>query len=400
MPIYIYFCIFSILCSLIANKKLNFNSSFFSIWILLNVIMLIQFLNLAVGIFNPSSLLLNHSTTDLLDLTSEFFTPTVDFTVIKHFVFFNVYYLFLFANFDYIRNRYLISKILTINNKLIFVLFCLIYFEFFVSALMGPDILDSISLFLRFDLNLKWVGPYGVYVVEGWLIEPSEIIITFPYFFCLAQKTDSFIKSFLLFAFGVGGVLMTGSTTGLMICGLCFLYMLYNCYKKKEKIHFTLLLVILLLVAIFAVQLLSSQINKLFQFLDFESNERGSATFRANSIYYAIISFSKAPLFGVGIGTVYCHGMIFQILSNLGIVGTILFIISYMNLFKGFRVSYFKIGICFLLLTASSLIQSFTSPYFLIVLFACFREQGKLVLDKKDNKVEIRFIKSIFNVYI
>ena len=401
MPIYVYFCLFSIVLGLFSNKKLKFNSPFFWIWILLNLALLIQMGNLTLGIFNPKSLLLNKSNTDLLDLSSQFFVPTVDFTVIKHFVFFNIYYLFLFVNLDLLKNKYLISKILTVNNKLIFLLFCLIYFEFIAANLINSNLLDFFSIILRFDINAYWVGPYGLYVSEGWLNEPSTIVITFPYFLSLAEKTETFWKTIFLFLFGVIGVLMTGSTTGIIMVGACTLYLIFNLFKKRQWKYFAAILFLIVIILIFFASVFSSQIEKLLQFLSFDSTEWGSGTFRANSIYYALISFSQSPLFGVGIGTVYCHGMVFQIISNLGILGLLLFFLSYFVLFRKFKFSLFKIAISIFLFMASSLIQCFTSPYFLVVIFVCFTSRNSLLLSNKNNKlVNFRFRQSLFNTYV
>lgn len=401
MPIYVYFCLASILLGFFKNKNLQFNSWFFVIWILLNLVMLTQICNLSLGLLNPKSLLLNKSNTDLLDLSSEFFVPTVDFTVIKHFVFFNMYYLFLFINLDLIKNKYLISKVLTINNKLSFLLFCIIYFEFIVANFVNPKLLDIFSIFLRFDINASWVGPYGLYVAEGRLNEPSTIIVTFPFFFSLAEKTENFGKIFFLFLFGVGGILITGSTTGILMVAFCFLFLVFNLFKKRQFKYFLTILLLFLLVLIFFASAFSAQINKLFQFLNFGLEEWGSGTFRANSIYYALVSFSQAPILGVGIGTVYCHGLFFQLISNVGILGVILFFLSYLNLFKKFKFNIFKILICFFLFMASSLIQSFTSPYFMIVVFSCLIYKKSLFINQYENlRLEYRFTNSIFNVYI
>ena len=68
-------------------------------------IMLIQMINLANGINVMECILLKASHTDTLDIESQLLTPTLNFTVIKHFVFTVAYMLWAYANVNLLKEN-------------------------------------------------------------------------------------------------------------------------------------------------------------------------------------------------------------------------------------------------------------------------------------------------------
>ncbi len=372
MPIYVYFCIFSILISIPKIIGEPIRPRLLSIIFLINIVMIVQIINLEIGIFNPKSLLINQSNTDLLDLSGEFFVPKFDFNVLKHFVFFDIFLFFIYCNNDFIANNNLIKKSLRILNILIFILFVLIYTEFAIANLINVNYLIKIYNILGLSTYNVWQGFLDYYVVSGWLPEPSSIIISFPFFLACAEKSyKKPFKYFLLFLFGAFAVFLTNSSTGIIMVAFAWIYFLLNLLKKRKNKFFLIYFIftILGLYLIIRLGLFSSQIEKILQFAGISQQEWGSSSFRINSIKYALYSFCQAPLFGVGIGTVYCHGMFFQVIANIGVLGLLLMIILINVVFKGKHFSVFKVSALFILYCASGLVEEFTSPYLLVLLY-------------------------------
>ena len=391
IPIYIYFALLSILINLFSLTRTKQFNKLAIVFLLLNIVMLVQICNLRIGIFNPVSLLINKSNTDTLNIAQEMFVPTIDFTVIKHFVFFDIYLVFALFNFELIKKPSILFKLKKLVYLTIIILFVTIYLEFFIANFINYDYLDIIPKIIGFDDNVKRTGFFDFYVVHGWLSEPSSIIVTFPFFFVLAEKGLFNLKNLLLFIFGFIGVSMTGSTTGILMVFACFLYAYLRIILKGVKIQIIISTCVILALGVVSVFLFKDQLIKVISFLGFgeSAGEFGSSTFRSESIVLAINSFAKAPLLGVGIGTVYCHSMVFQVLANIGLIGTFLSLYYHKLLFKHYRFSISKLTIIFILFLGSEMIQTFTSPYMLVVIVYCLKSKGLSIFMKPHTKLKL-----------
>lgn len=400
IPIYIYFSLFSIVINLFDVAKTKQFHRLSTIVLFLNIVMLIQMCNLVLGILNPASLLIGKSNTDTLDIINEIFVPTLDFAVIKHFVFFDIYLFFVLLNLDLFKRPYLLVKAKKLLNFTIILLFLLIYLEFFIANFVNVNYLDSISQLLVFNNNVVRTGFFNLYVVHGWLSEPSSIIATFPFFFVLAEKGLFNIKNLFLYVFGLIAIVMTGSTTGILMALTSLIYGYLRIIKSAEKFKIIISsILILFLIGVFVI-LFKDQFNKVLTFLGMGENagDYGSSTFRSQSIVLAINSFLHAPLFGVGIGTVYCHSMVFQVLANIGIIGAYLSLYFYKLLFTNYRFSILKIAIISVLFVGSGMVQTFTSPYMLVAILFCLKSNGfsLFVKNRCNLKLKWRFTHASF----
>lgn len=391
IPIYIYFALLSILINLFSLTRTKQFNKLAIVFLLLNIVMLVQICNLGIGIFNPASLLINKSNTDTLNIAQEMFVPTIDFTVIKHFVFFDIYLVFALFNFELIKKPVFLVKVKKLVNFIIILLFFVIYLEFVVANFINYEYLDFIPKIIAFDDNVNWTGFFNFYVVHGWLSEPSSIIVTFPFFFLLAENGLFNLKNFLLFLFGFIAVAMTGSTTGILMVLISFLYAYFKILQKGSKVEISISTILILALGITSIFIFKDQLIKVLSFLGIgeKAGEYGSSTFRSESIVLALNSFIKTPVFGVGIGTVYCHSMVFQVLANIGLLGTFLALYFYKLMFKNYRFSILKLAIIFVLFLASEMIQTFTSPYMLVVFIICLKSKGFSIFLKSMTKLKI-----------
>ena len=391
IPIYIYFALLSILINLFSLTRTKQFNKLAIVFLLLNIVMLVQICNLGMGIFNPVSLLINKSNTDTLNIAQEMFVPTIDFTVIKHFVFFDIYLVFALFNFELIKKPVLLLKVKKLVNFIIILLFFVIYLEFVVANFINYEYLNFIPKIIAFDDNVNWTGFFNFYVVHGWLSEPSSIIVTFPFFFLLAENGLFNLKNFLLFLFGFIAVAMTGSTTGILMVLISFLYAYFKILQKGSKVEISISTILILALGITSIFIFKDQLIKVLSFLGIgeKAGEYGSSTFRSESIVLALNSFIKTPMFGVGIGTVYCHSMVFQVLANIGLLGTFLALYFYKLMFKNYRFSLLKLAIIFVLFLASEMIQTFTSPYMLVVFIICLKSKGFSIFLKSTTKLKM-----------
>lgn len=391
IPIYIYFALLSILINLFSLTRTKQFNKLAIVFLLLNIVMLVQICNLGMGIFNPVSLLINKSNTDTLNIAQEMFVPTIDFTVIKHFVFFDIYLVFALFNFELIKKPVLLLKVKKLVNFIIILLFFVIYLEFVVANFINYEYLNFIPKIIAFDDNVNWTGFFNFYVVHGWLSEPSSIIVTFPFFFLLAENGLFNLKNFLLFVFGFIAVAMTGSTTGILMVLISFLYAYFKILQKGSKVEVSISTILILAFGITSIFIFKDQLIKVLSFLGIgeKAGEYGSSTFRSESIVLALNSFIKTPMLGVGIGTVYCHSMVFQVLANIGLLGTFLALYFYKLMFKNYRFSLLKLAIIFVLFLASEMIQTFTSPYMLVVFIICLKSKGFSIFLKSTTKLKI-----------
>ena len=118
----------------------------------------------------------------------------------------------------------------------------------------------------------------------------------------------------------------------------------------------------------------------------------GSAYFRKQSNVYGISSFISSPFIGCGIGTVYCHSMLIQSLSNIGILGVVLTFVIHLKALKTKKTHYKNvyISVClfviFIILSSSSMmLQQFTSPVLLAIILSIAIEKD-CCDDAKNNR--------------
>lgn len=378
IPLYFWMLLVSIVLSLFRRKGPIINSSLVVISVLLFLIFSIQLINLKTGYGITKGLILNKSDTDSMELESELFLPTINFTVFKHFVFFAIYLVFVAANTDLLVSQFNVSKMIKTVVKAFHVLFVCLIVEFvIVNALGGVNDRQLMEFLFSFKSNQSenWTALGGrIYTVALCFNEPSYMGIIVIYY--LLRMFDKDTRKGLFWDFlAVISCVFTWSSTAILISGV-FLVVLFvrMLFSKKVKAWYKVIALIGLTATIIVACSFGEIIfDKLNQFIAGESTW-GSAFFRRQSIEYALINFANSPIVGVGIGTIYCHSCLIQTLANIGILGFFLTILFHVCAIKHRSETKMIIFVKTIILVSYSLgfsmIQHFTSPILLISIFS------------------------------
>lgn len=185
------------------------------------------------------------------------------------------------------------------------------------------------------------VGEIGLFKVQGFFKETSHYtraclpIIIVLLFSPIKTKYDQILEWGLIVILSV-----SGSFTGISIVIYWFIVRIIRIlYKFKCKINkryvliFIAGLIILITIIIFfgseiikseAINYYIKRINNLFGVTE---NKFTSENVRLISITSAMDIFFKYPIFGIGIGSTDSHGFIPTILVNIGIIGSISYVI-------------------------------------------------------------------------
>lgn len=367
LPLYIYPLLLSVLFSL----KRSFPKKLFMSFCILSLVLIIGICLLGIGIHNQGYLLLKQSNTDTwTDISQQLFIPTINFTVLKHFIFFFIYMLFILCNYDICIDKEVVDKTISILNFSFHVLFIGIIIEWLLVNVLklSGEIDRSIMsyLFSIIDVNqtTDWLT-WGSYSVAFCFTERSEIgVIIIYYLIQLKQKNPSYF--WILISFFT--VYCTGSSTGLS-CTVLFItiytiiqFVEYNNVNLKWILFFIIILILIFILSKNNLELFS----KVNAFIS-DNGGVGSASFRARSLDYAKIAITSSPLFGIGIGTIYCHSMLLQTIANIGILGFIatLFFHYHICPFKFNMINTMEIITIFYVSYGAFMIENFTSPFIL-----------------------------------
>ncbi len=373
IPLYIYPMIVSIILGLL-KENIKINVLLISAITLLILFMTLQISNIYLGLNISKSLLINSSITDVIDIENQLFYPTLNFNVFKHYLFFLAYLSFLIFNVDLIRSKAVIKELIEKVFKVFKILFILLIVEFLVvNILKGYNDRWLMQLIFSVNANQKdnW-HTFGFYSVALWFTERSEMVIVLVYYLLRISSFKN-IRHFLIWDFlSFIAVFCTGSSSALMAALFYGGYLgLTTIYKKNSillKGVLLLSLVGLTIVIIYKYDILFLKIN---EFINPTINY-GSAFYRRQSINYAIISWLNSPFIGQGIGTVYCHSSLLQILGNIGILGLFLTLIIHNITLGKRRISFIKVIFVLIISIAAFMIQQFTSPMFLAIYISLY----------------------------
>ena len=387
MPLYVYSMFLSVVLSLIYHPKLKRYLIF--ILILLFVSMMIPLIRMGWGIGTERYLLIKDSITDVLSLNDQLFIPTVDFTVIKHFIFMLVYAVFVIVNADIVKDNNYVKTLLDRLILLFKILFIGIIIEWTIVNIFGGindrDLMGWIFSLKTNNQTENW-STWGSHSVALWFTERSNFnIVALFYMICLKKKNIAASEWFWIIL-SIIATYCTGASSCLVILVVyLFMEVLTIVIRNKKISQFILALFI---VASCLMVLLSNMelfMNKIDSFLHSNIETWGSGFFRANSITYGIKAIKDHFLFGVGIGTVLVHSMLIQTLANIGFAGTFLMLwLHYLicpikcNLVNILS-SVFIVGISY----GCYMVQNFTSPFLIIIfiILNCSEE----ILDAKQN---------------
>lgn len=400
IPLYMYIMVLSILLGLFCRRHyIKTDKKLFIVCILIVVAMMFQMIMLLFGINVQKALLLKQSTTDTLDITSELLYPTVNFTVIKHFLFYIAYLMFLFFNADYLRNKNKLAKLLKCCVKIFKLLFVFLIVECVVTNFTGllKD-RNIITLIFNTSLNqtIKWTSYSGLYTSVAWFSEASNVRIVIIYYLIRITEKNYKFKSIIWDLVSFFAVFASGGSTALMISAIYVVYSVFYLIVVNRYMYLKIIGTAFLIACVCVVskygEVMFAKVNIFLS----GAITWGSASARSQSIVYALNIIKYHPLFGLGIGTVYSHSGLFQALANIGIVGTSLLVYAHIILLKP-SVSFivivkiiFVVGILF----AAFMIQEITSPFMCILMMTMFAETKSRAIEKHTVKALVPMQKS------
>jgi len=166
----------------------------------------------------------------------------------------------------------------------------------------------------------------GIYSLQGLTREPSHLASALFWFGLIVtlsnNVTDKRKKGILLCVIIL--LVICRSFAGLLFA--LALYTLYAVVHKKKFIYSLLALCITpMLLLSDRINYYSERLANVFLLLNFgNASVTSSEHIRLTSIIEGLKVFLRRPLFGAGIGTVYSHGGLSSMLSNMGGIGVFL----------------------------------------------------------------------------
>ncbi len=386
IQLYIYPMLLSIILSLFANRRINISA--LSAIMVLIICLLIPIIMMQYGMITDRFLLLKQSNTDVWDIKAQLFKPTINFTVIKHFLYLIAYILFVVINSDlYMDNEY-IERLIKVVTKWFKILIVGLILEWvIVNALGGYNDRELMDKFFSLNgtfQNTNWYT-WGSYSVCLWLSERSNYFIITIFYLILLKKREIEPSDWFWIVMSGVACYCTGSSSSLVI-GTVYLFteFIVTIFKNKRINQVSIMTAIVICSVFIMINYYSVIAPKLLDFINNE-NKWGSAHFRAQSIEYGLKAIKEYPWFGVGIGTIYAHSMLIQTLGNIGIIGIIVvlwihqIVCSVRLNFQNIVAAIFFVGISY----GAFMVQHFTSPIIIMIFIILHSEEG--ILDARNN---------------
>jgi hypothetical protein len=223
-------------------------------------------------------------------------------------------------------------KITNFIYKSYLVIFALIILEFLLINLFGVDVrLIYNNIFGVVDNSLVSSFKLGnYYTAFGFWSEESSSIRILPFYFLILSKGIKSWRELIATILSFATLLCMRSTTGYILGAMFFIIFAFLFFFKhgmfpKTGYLFLIFAIVLIIVSdkLINSDYLQMNINKISNFIS--NNGSGSSYYRSSVILFNIKVFLERPLFGVGVGSCDCHGSLFSLLSNFGIIGTILY---------------------------------------------------------------------------
>ncbi|MGE6553753.1 hypothetical protein [Exiguobacterium artemiae] len=223
----------------------------------------------------------------------------------------------------------------------------------------------------------------GLFALQGMTFEPSVFALSFlpPILLLLTSSNFKEIKKFSILSLFIYVIICSGSFGGFAL--VAFFVGVYLFSNKKlifMKIFCFSGLIILMVIIIKFVpifnEIFSYYFERIFSFVN--STGLGSETSRLYSVSIALNAFKNNILFGIGLGSLDVHGFIPSLVSNIGLVGCLFFVLL---LFKGSsnskpkNILLFLYMLPFLYLTGS--LRLIYSMHIMILFLLVFREHSQ-----------------------
>lgn len=294
--------------------------------------------------------------------------PTLNFQVIKRFVLIVFFSLFIFVFKDLI-NEKLYKRVIDnlIQFGKIYIYFCLfelIYITMFNSNkiyivskyIFGENVSQNIRLFMR----------GGRYTLQGLTREPGQLAIAiFVFIFILLLSNRKDIEKIFYLILSVFLLYMGGSASGLIVILISILIFFLTLFNQK-KIFIYGCIVFGLVIFIMRNVDFSYYLYRINVVLD-------NKEYRFFTIIENFQVFLKRPLMGVSIGTTMSYGFVSSALSNIGLIG---FLVWGYIIFYGTKLVNLRHAITLLMVfaffTTRGSIQDLYSGTFLIFIYSSY----------------------------
>lgn len=266
--------------------------------------------------------------------------------------------------------------------KAFLIVFFFIISEFLITNFAGVDVRIFYSSFFGTSDN-SLVSKYKIgsfYSAFGFWTEPSGVSKSILFFFLVAYKGIQRWKDLFYFLVAVLAVLLCRSTTAYLLLAACVAFLLLLSFFQTGKFQklFFLIPFLLLGIIILLPKLMQNDyvLYNLGKIIDFFKNQQGqgSGYIRSSVILFNINVFLQRPLLGAGIASCDCHGILFGLLSNIGILGLLSYLIL-LGYSSGFRFSILSISLLAIFIGfccgCYTLSDAF-SPFFFVAFLSCY----------------------------
>ncbi|MBR6071671.1 MAG: hypothetical protein IKP77_02415 [Acholeplasmatales bacterium] len=325
LPLEFVFMFLALIFGLIYNCRngICIEKKYYFLILLLIIVLLVPIAEISLGINQQKMLILKESSSDTLDLESEMLYASVDFYVIKHFIFLIAFLIFLMINKNVFHDKNFIC-ILIKSIKVVGVIFFIgVFVEWLFVNITG--IYDrNIMIFIfniKYSRQLVLWQTWGSYAVPFSLSERSKIATGVLAFLIILFREKINKKTILELLLVLLAVYCSGSSSALFISVIfSSLILMKVVYFSNNSILKISAILVLCIGAILLIIYNETFFEKIVNYVD-ENETSGSAFYRAQANDAATKVLQYHFLFGTGIGTLYCHSLILQTVGNIGILG-------------------------------------------------------------------------------
>lgn len=308
-----------------------------------------------------------------------------------------------FLIFIVLSHKQIVSNIKYITDKIILFMkveFLLIFTEFFIN-LINPNLSRNIinQLFGIRDSQVLEVSARFFYNAFGTFSEPSHIAFFLFVFFNIyfLYSSDHKAKRYLWLLLGFIIGILSGSTSAFFISfyGLFVGYIININFYKFIKLSVWILISILAFSFFYYYsvdfnQMVNWNFRRLIGFFTLENINGTSEVGRMGSIIQAYNAGIENPIFGVFIGSTNATGFIPTIFSNIGLLGSFLYLYLLKILFNLTFLKKFTLVIIYLiLLNFIGQLNMIYSPVMIVLLLP--------FMDEKIINKEVRYEKNKYN---
>lgn len=159
------------------------------------------------------------------------------------------YYIIIFGVKKYfdISHAYKVYETLAIIATLFIIIqyVSVIFFNHYISGFFGPlSLRDSTEMYRNFGMY-----SLSLYRPNSFFSEPAHYATFIVPYLCLNCLGEVNLRSILIAIFLIFGILLSGSTTGLIMCGICVFFWLFIFLKEKKSLKYFLVIAILVFVS-------------------------------------------------------------------------------------------------------------------------------------------------------